>query len=305
GGTWIEIPTPHQPHVSICGEGAFIRDSNHQRIVFVPHGTTSCGTGLLPGVGPPSVMRNDLWVYDGSDWSSLTPAARVGSSYCYDTTRDRVVLFGGDSVLFGFIDDTWEYVDHRWTQVQPSVSPPARRYHAMCFDLRRQRAVLFGGEGGTGVLGDTWTYDGVQWSGSTMTGSPPARQQHAMCYDPVRDRVVLFGGIDTLGIPLGDTWELRNAQWLQVPAPSTSPTARSGHAMTFDSARGTSVLFGGLDASGLLADTWTFDGASWLAVATSTSPTPRQRHNMVFDCQRGRTLLAGGNTGNVPGPLEA
>ncbi|MGK0155974.1 MAG: hypothetical protein ACI9SE_002941, partial [Neolewinella sp.] len=43
-------------------------------------------------------------------------------------------------------------------------------------------------------------------------------------------------------------------------ASHSGPSARSGHAMAFDSARGAVVLFGGNISSGATDDTWEFDG---------------------------------------------
>src|SRR5690242_17994803 len=43
------------------------------------------------------------------------------------------------------------------------------------------------------------------------------------------------------------------------------PSARSNHAMAYDTARGVTVLFGGADGNGggLGAETWEWDGTAW------------------------------------------
>ena len=67
--------------------------------------------------------------------------------------------------------------------------------------------------------------------------------------------------------------------------------------MAYDSARQTTVLFGGLDsATKRLADTWEYDGRNWTQIKQSTSPSARQRHSMVYDSARQRVALFGGNT---------
>ena len=81
--------------------------------------------------------------------------------------------------------------------------------------------------------------------------------------------------------------------WTQLK-PVTSPWARSGHAMVYDSARRRTVLFGGSPRSGPLADTWEWDGKDWTHVKPTTSPPARQTHAMVFDSARRRTVLFGG-----------
>src|SRR6185295_2793722 len=131
-----------------------------------------------------------------------------------------------------------------WTQVGAVASSPHERvYHAMAYDSLRGRVVLFGG-GFTGglVLGDTWEWDGTYWTQVANSGPSP-RYGHALAYDSRRRRVVLFGG--QTKIPgtdsskyLDDTWEWDGAVWKEVPITGARPTARSEHAMVYDSVRG-------------------------------------------------------------------
>src|SRR5438552_1421826 len=54
---------------------------------------------------------------------------------------------------------------------------------------------------------------------------------------------------------------------------STSPSARSGAAMTYDQASGQLVLFGGNSGFGALSDTWVWNGTTWTKVCPSTTCT--------------------------------
>jgi hypothetical protein len=81
-----------------------------------------------------------------------------------------------------------------------------------------------------------------------------------------------------------------------------SPQARFGHALAFDLLRGRTVLFGGFNSSGLLADTWEWDGTNWLGLAPVQSPPARAAHTLAFDFLRGQTVLFGG-TNNALAPL--
>src|SRR5687767_936871 len=84
------------------------------------------------------------------------------------------------------------------------------------------------------------------------------RADHAMAYDLGRQRVVLFGGrAPGFG---QDTWEWDGATWTRR-FPANSPSARGGHRMAFDSVRARVLLFGGTDGSGVLNDTWAWDGS--------------------------------------------
>ena len=71
------------------------------------------------------------------------------------------------------------------------------------------------------------------------------------------------------------------------------PGPRGYQAMAYDSSRGRTVLFGGLGASGVLADTWEWDGGNWTQMADS-GPPARSSHAMAYDVQRNQTVLFGG-----------
>ena len=84
---------------------------------------------------------------------------------------------------------------------------------------------------------------------------------------------------------------------------NTSPSARTGHALAYDSARGRVVLFGGFDSSGnVFSDTWEWDGDAWTDVTPSganTSPSARNNHALAYDSARGRVVLFGGFTAST------
>ena len=62
-------------------------------------------------------------------------------------------------------------------------------------------------------------------------------------------------------------------QWqLQASLP-----ARTSAGLTFDLARGETVVFGGMRGGSNLADTWAFDGTSWRPRVTPTSPPARSQ----------------------------
>src|SRR5262249_53590128 len=151
--------------------------------------------------------------------------------------------------------DTWEWDGTGWSELQPSVAPPARGGHAIAADAVSGRVLLFGGYANGGLLADTWTWDGVAWTQRLPATSPSARYSHAMALDGARGRVALFGGNASTGliVVLGDTWEWDGTTWL-LQSPATSPSARDGHAMAYDSARQRVVMVGG--SLTYVADAW-------------------------------------------------
>lgn len=94
--------------------------------------------------------------------ASNSPSARYNHAMVYDSSRNRVVLFGGYD-NDGSLSDTWEMTwngsSASWTQVNSGASnaPAVRSGHSMVYDASRNRVVLFGG-GESNVFNDTWEY---------------------------------------------------------------------------------------------------------------------------------------------------
>ncbi len=194
-----------------------------------------------------------------------------------------------------------------WTSVSPATAPVARYGHAMAYDSRRGVTVLVGGgdnpNSPTG-LSDTWEWNGATWTQRASFAAPPGRLYCAMAYDSTRGVSVLFGGISVAaGGLVADTWEWDGTNWTQR-TPATSPSARYGHAMVFDSARGVTVLFGGnpffYGGSGSpLNDTWEWNGTNWTQRTPATAAPGRYFHAMAYDSVRHVTVVFGGG-GSIP-----
>jgi hypothetical protein len=79
----------------------------------------------------------------------------------------------------------------------------------------------------------------------------------------------------------------------------TDVTARQGHAMVYDAARGRVVVFGGEFALRSSDDTWEWDGSTWIERPTAGRPAARNGHAMVYDSLRRRIVLFGGVDGTT------
>ncbi len=164
--------------------------------------------------------------------------------------------------------------------IKPSVSTLlAIAISLICWNLARGQSQCFA---------PTW----LQLSPAT---SPPARHAHAMAYDSVHKQVVLFAGVDDAGTSvLGDTWVFDGYTWLQR-TPAHSPSPRFWHAMTFDSARGLVVLFGGRSVGAEYDDVWEWNGTDWTEVTVvGLSPLARATHGMAYDSTRQKHVIFGG-----------
>jgi hypothetical protein len=310
-------------------------------------------------------------------WSVLSPPSGPpglhDASEAYDADNQTVVLFGGVRSDGTLSDATWVWNGSTWSQAPTLVSPPARQQAAMAYDPslpNQPELILFGGLGAGGtLLNDTWAWNGASWSqvnATTSAPSPPARADASMAEDANGD-LVLFGGTgvattsaaasggastsgsgasgpgasasgtsassggsgtsgsgsggsgsastgssgtgtsapttQATGV-LSDTWVWNGSTWSE-PTLTASPPARTGAALTWDPMLDETVLFGGTDvttgaASGLLDDTWTWDGTSWTEAVPTTSPPARTDAISVFAAALGGDLVATGETANGP-----
>ena len=103
------------------------------------------------------------------------------------------------------------------------------------------------------------------------------------------------------------SWEYDGGSWREViatdPEGDGDPVGRWFHALTYDSARGVTILFGGLNAGVWFSNTWEYDGVSWREVTPidpegDSSPVGRFAHAMAYDTARGVTILFGGFDGS-------
>ena len=188
---------------------------------------------------------------------------RTDHSICYDSHKEKVLLFGGLAANTSRLGDTWMWNGNEWTQVA-DTGPSPRSGFDMVYDSFRKKSVLFGGFAGglpTDHFNDTWEWDGNEWTQVADTG-PSARRNHAMAYDSTRHRVILFGGAPFNGPFFKDTWEWDGNEWTQVA--DTGPSARHAHTMTYDESAQIVLLFSGATLTGgSVGETWGWDGNEW------------------------------------------
>jgi hypothetical protein len=211
-------------------------------------------TLLFGGLSGQNTRLGDTWSWNGEDWTQLDdsgPSARSGHAMVFDSVRGRAVLFAGESAA-GVLNDTWERDGQTWTQ-QTDTGPSPRSHHALAFDLVQNRVVLFGGNSGQpGSLGDTWSWDGSSWTQITTFGATPCFNAAMVSTDV---QIVLFGGTDSSNAVFGNTWVFDGKYWTHRQ--DIGPLPRFSHAVSFDTARRTIVLFGGRDLTDTaLRDTW-------------------------------------------------
>lgn len=225
-----------------------------------------------------------------------------------------VILFGGIGDN-GFMNDTWLWDGNSstWTKVfddtaspSPSTSQPSQRSgYGFAYNSITQQFIVFGGYDNNGNLNDTWIFSPSPptWSQIQSTVSPAARCYSSMVYDSRNNMCVMFGGVTDYGSIFGDTWifDCATNQWSEV-TPATSPSARIGHNIVYDSSNGSVLLFGGTEQINFYSDVWIWDGITWTDVTPVSGPTPSERSfsMMAYSTVQDRFILFGGYTDSGP-----
>ena len=138
------------------------------------------------------------------------------------------------------------------------------------------------------------------WTQLSPAASPSARRSGGMDFSLLNGGILLQGGLQTGNVIQDDTWLWSGGNWTQL-TPATTPPPRWGHRLVYDSRRARLVMFGGRSPSITAAanDTWEWDGADWVQIATPNAPNPRAFYSMAFDHRRGVMVLYGTQSGST------
>ena len=294
--TWVRAFPGTSPLPADWNPMAIAYDSQHHQAV------------MFGGIAADGVSGK-TWLWDGSNWTLVTPAAspsaRGGSMLAYDSRHGQVVLFGGWDYNASYANphsDTWLWDGSNWTQAFPANSPPARGQAAMTYDSLHGEVVLFGGfyNNPQADYGDTWLWDGANWTEAKSANAPSARYRFGMAFDPQIGAVTLFGGVAG-NYSLGDTWLWDGINWTQA-APAASPAGRFDVSMAYDPQSGRIVLFGGCCTdtpnphhvqNDDFDDTWLWDGTTWTQAAPARSPSNRRAAALSQNPNGGLVLWGG------------
>jgi hypothetical protein len=294
---------------------------------------------------------NDLWKWDGTNWTWVSgsdvgsqygtygtkgvaapgnvPGARESSISWIDATGN-LWLFGGDggaASTWGHLNDLWKWDGTNWTWVSGSNAAgqygtygtrgvaasgnvPGGRETSISWIDPSGHLWLFGGDGigadRASLLNDLWKWNGTNWTwmsgsdavlfsdvkygtkGVAAPGNFPGSRSGSVSWTDAGGNFWLFGGEGGLG-RLNDLWKWDGTNWAWmsgadaggqhgtygtkgVAAPGNVPGARIG-SVSWTDAAGSLWLFGGYGfdetIEGVLNDLWKWDGTSWTWVSGS------------------------------------
>jgi hypothetical protein len=316
-GSWAPIVASGAP--SPRKQSDVVYDAPNRRFVFFGGRTD----GAFYGGGTESSFSGEVWqlTLDGTPaWAKLSPTGqiptpRAGPGSCYDSERNRMVLFGGYDG------------DYRWdTEALSLTNPPdwsnlpytgpiwGRTFNATVVRPETQEIYTFGGFGIQGDTNEIWRLAATsplsQWSPVNPSGAPPRpRHGHGAVWDPVRQRLLTFGGI---GVSLeNDVWSFSPSpipSWLQLTTLGSPPPPRFAFGIDYDPLRDRLIVVGGDGAqvqsqpNYYMNDVWTLplsgsEALQWSQLSVAgLPPAPRWIFGMRYDPPRDRMVFYGGVT---------
>lgn len=261
-------------------------------------------------------LYDELWHFDtvSRTWelaSTGGPAARTNSVLVWDSTAERLLLFGGNDsesgMNIGPLNDVWEFdpASGSWSELSPSGTAPAPRLSAAgLYDASRHRLVLYGGfdtfdfGGGVDYFSDVWALDlnTMTWEQlANEVGGPDGRFGSSMMYDVEFDNYMLFGGHDdqALGnrndnwlffpsnntwgqLGLGDTFNSPQIGVCEFPPDFTTidpalPERRTYHTIVWSETCNRGLMFGGKTDCGSANDVWSYADEAWTEEVVATA----------------------------------
>src|ERR1051326_2246269 len=108
---------------------------------------------ILFGGADDARVYGDTWNFANGKWKKITDSGPSPRTFpCMVMADNYILLFGGNSVLFGsdknpvhYLDDTWKFQNGSWKKVQVNIHPPARAEAAIASDPGSNKVILFGG----------------------------------------------------------------------------------------------------------------------------------------------------------------
>ena len=98
-----------------------------------------------------TMFSSETWAFDANSmqWAkmhpSVAPSGRMNSAAAYDSTDDKIIVFGGYT-LSSFTNETWayDYDTDGWVNLEPANSPSPRAGARMAYDSGSDLTVMYG-----------------------------------------------------------------------------------------------------------------------------------------------------------------
>ncbi|CAE7883700.1 Atrnl1 [Symbiodinium necroappetens] len=234
------------------------------RTMYVFAGTTADSAGNT---------FDDLHRYDVQldSFSELTgTAGRSMHTAVWDSTSDRMIVFGGLDDMLNKLDSLAEYdrATDSWSS-PAAVGPVARDGHVAVWDPATGSMLMCCGASSAATLSDLWSYNGA-WSQLAPSGSITARSYASAVWDPQAGALLGFAGSGGSKLNSLFLYSASANSWSEYT--ETGPPALNRGAVAWDPVNGRLYAFGGYDENqGLLDSLWRLDASHTSMASTSSS----------------------------------
>lgn len=268
-------------------------------VLFGGRGLDDPATGLTHATDETWTWVRNHWV---QQFPLQRPPARSDHAMVYDSSRGRVILFGGRKEAtvvrqkFTLLGDTWAWQDGEWLDLAPGNAPPARSFPGLAYDRDRDRVILFGGFDYTAdgkslqALSDTWEFDGHDWT--RVSDSGPEVSKPLLVFDAERHQTLMLAtGTDIK--PAMYRWNSETSAWESV-TPTLLPPCVNEAQLVYQVHNARPLVAGGLcGGSSFLEETYEWDGTTWVKI--TTTPTFRAVNSaMGYDTATQQVVRHGG-----------
>lgn len=264
----------------------------------------------------------DVWVYNEADnswryavagFKGLPPLE--GRIACYDTVRDRVIVFGGLSGIEMTSNEVWSLTrdvngNYLAAPLRPTGTKPTQRWLGACaFDDANNRVIFALGGNEGGPINDVWELSfsgGAQgvWTQRTPTGSVTAVAGSGFVDKKSNKRLYIFGGAtnSALSTVVGNfiylDYSTTNCAWNTVT--QSGQTARRTPGMDIDNTWDRILVFGGYNGTNVINTMSWYNlssGTTWTDAAPATVPDARR--SLIAQVINGKFYITAGrpNTG--------
>ena len=238
GGTpnWTQL-SPSGGPPPLRQDPKAVYDAATNRLMVFGGRSNACGTS-----------SNAVWVLSNANglggvpvWTQLAPVGaaptpRANHAVAYDSTSNRMVLFGGTTAT-GSANDVWVLEKANglggtpaWTQLSPTgVLPTARYFSTTVYDPGANHLVVVDGLTSSGHANDVWVLENANglggtpnWTKLSPTGTPPsARSSHTAVVNSSTNRMIVFAGRTCTGSCAASEYSSLNDVWV-LPLGSSS-----------------------------------------------------------------------------------
>ena len=302
---WSIIANPPPRHAA-----KMICDARNERMIMFGGGNVR-----VPWGG----NYNDVWTLDlksgNQVWQPISPSGpppspRQFMTAVYDSSTQRMIVFGGTNDYTDYFDDVWvlalEQGNERWEEMGTSgLTPSPRCGAAAVYDYVGKRMVIFGGSDHDQFFNEAWCLypDRATWLPLRAMGTPPApRNTHTAVYDPLGPSMIVFGGKSDIGM-FDDVWVLELTMgvemWSELPTSGEMPGGIAGHVAVYDCASRRMYTFGGYRYPPFEYpdDVFCLDlnSSEWSRISARQRPHGRRSACGDLDSENRRLIVFGGS----------